>query len=87
MLIAELGDHTLLLNKFALIHEHFLLVTRGEDCQTLILASCSGCVIIGLTHTWTGTPRRVPSSDRTAFPFHHLPLLPHPVGYSEGLSG
>lgn len=30
LLVKELGDHTLLLNKFALIPHHALLVTRGE---------------------------------------------------------
>lgn len=36
LLIAELGDHhTLLLNKFALIPEHFLLVTRAFRSQAL----------------------------------------------------
>lgn len=30
LLVNELGDHTLLLNKFALIPHHALLVTRGE---------------------------------------------------------
>lgn len=35
LLIAELGDHTLLLNKFALIPEHFLLVTREFRSQAL----------------------------------------------------
>ncbi|PWN23189.1 hypothetical protein BCV69DRAFT_297137 [Microstroma glucosiphilum] len=35
LLIAELGDHTLLLNKFALIPHHFLLVTRDFQPQTM----------------------------------------------------
>lgn len=35
LLVAELGDHTLLLNKFALIPQHFLLVTREFRSQGL----------------------------------------------------
>ncbi|CAO1629521.1 unnamed protein product [Parajaminaea phylloscopi] len=35
LLVAELGDHTLLLNKFALIPQHFLLVTRDFRSQAL----------------------------------------------------
>lgn len=35
LLVAELGDHTLLLNKFALIPQHFLLVTREFRSQAL----------------------------------------------------
>lgn len=38
VLIKEIGNHTLLLNKFALIPQHFLLVTRGE---LMIITKCS----------------------------------------------